>query len=177
MDVERVQRVADFMRHTGSKQRECLEPFALDRFKGLLSSLGRIVNDERHTSRASAFTVERCGIKPKEAGPWKIDFKFMSDPARNSRRIETGDLVPIEIGDYLSDWLALDARLDTEQTSNGLIKIEDPPVFVGYEHAIFNCIEERFQERSFPSEALNHCLEPFSVNPTEPAQDFIEEIG
>ena len=53
MDVQRVERIADFVRDAGGEQRERLHAFALDGFKGLLPRLGRVMQNERDAGTAA----------------------------------------------------------------------------------------------------------------------------
>ena len=48
MDVQRIERIADLMRHARREQCQRLHAFALDGVKCLLPRLGRIVQDQRH---------------------------------------------------------------------------------------------------------------------------------
>ena len=49
MDMQRVQRIADFVRHAGRQQGQRLDAFALDGFEGFLPRLGGIVKNQRQT--------------------------------------------------------------------------------------------------------------------------------
>jgi hypothetical protein len=61
MNVERVERIADFMRDARRQQRQRLDTLAFDGFKSFLPRFGRIVQDERHAGFAG-FAVQRGGI-------------------------------------------------------------------------------------------------------------------
>ena len=62
MNVQRVERIADFVRDAGGEQRERLDALAFNGFKGFLPRLGRIVQNERHAGTAGSLAVERRGI-------------------------------------------------------------------------------------------------------------------
>ena len=64
MDVQRVERIANLMRHTGGQQREGLHPFTLNHLKGFLLLLGGVVNDHRQT--AGAFANQGGGVHAEE---------------------------------------------------------------------------------------------------------------
>ena len=52
MDVQRVERIADFMRDAGREQRQGLDALAFDGLEGFLPRLGRIVQNQRHAGTA-----------------------------------------------------------------------------------------------------------------------------
>ena len=54
MNVQRVERIPDFVCHAGGKQRERLHPLAFNGFKGLLPRLGGVVQNERHPELPAA---------------------------------------------------------------------------------------------------------------------------
>ena len=62
MNTERIQRVAQLMRHTCGQQRQCLNALALDRFMRLLPGLSGVVQNQRHASAALGFAIQRRGV-------------------------------------------------------------------------------------------------------------------
>jgi hypothetical protein len=54
MNVQRVERIADFMRDAGGEQRQRLDAFAFDGLEGFLPRLGRVVQNQRHAGTARA---------------------------------------------------------------------------------------------------------------------------
>jgi hypothetical protein len=67
MDVQRVERIADFVRDAGREQRQRLDAFAFDGFKRFLPRLGRVVQNQRHAGTARGLAVQRRGVEPEKA--------------------------------------------------------------------------------------------------------------
>jgi len=78
MNVQRVERISDFVRDTGGEQRERLYALALDGCKGLLPRLGRVVQNERDAGTAGGFAVKRRSIEPQKSWAWIMHFKFVA---------------------------------------------------------------------------------------------------
>ena len=57
MNVQRVERIADLMRHARRQQGQCLHAFAFDGFKGFLPRLGRIMQNQRHPGTAPGLAI------------------------------------------------------------------------------------------------------------------------
>ena len=84
MNVQRVERIADFVRDAGGEQRERLHALAFDGLKGFLPRLGRVVQNQRHAGTAGGLAVERRGVEPEKTRARIMHFKFV--PRRRARR-------------------------------------------------------------------------------------------
>ena len=51
------------------------------------------------------------------------------------------------------------------------------PDHIHHQHAVFDDVEERFQQRPLASEPLDHCLQTFGIQPSDAAQNLVEKIG
>ena len=96
MNVQRVERIADLVRHAGRQQRQRLDAFALDGLERLLPRLGRVVQNQRHAGAAPGFAIQRRGIKPEKSRARILDFKFMAEEVRAAGLIGAGNLLPIQ---------------------------------------------------------------------------------
>ena len=77
MNMQRVERVADFVRDAGRQKRQRMEPLALDGLKGLLPRFRRVVQDQGHARTALGFPLHGGGIHPQEPGARIGDFDFV----------------------------------------------------------------------------------------------------
>ena len=66
MNVQRVERIADFMGDARRQQRQRLDAFVLDGFNGLLPGFRRVVQNQRQAGTARRFAVQRRGVKPQK---------------------------------------------------------------------------------------------------------------
>src|SRR6185369_7749384 len=69
------------------------------------------------------------------------------------------------------------AGLQADQPDDGLVVIDDFALFIDDKDAVFDGIEERFEETAFTREALDDRLQTFGVEPPDPAQNLVEKIG
>ena len=77
MNVQRVERIADFVRHAGGQQSQRLDALAFNGLKGFLPRLGRIMQNQRHAGTAGGFAIQRRGVEPQKARTRIIHFKFV----------------------------------------------------------------------------------------------------
>ena len=61
VEIERVKRVANFVRHARGQQGQRLNPFAFDRIECPLPRFRSVVQNERQPGTAARLAVERCG--------------------------------------------------------------------------------------------------------------------
>ena len=94
MNVQRVERIADFMRHAGRQQRERLDALAFDGLKGFLPRLGRVVQNQRHAGTAGGFAIQRRGVKPQKARTRIMHFKFVPRDVPAALAVEARDFLP-----------------------------------------------------------------------------------
>ena len=86
MNVQRIERVADLVGHTGGEQGQGLDAFAFDGLEGLLARLGGIVDDQGHAG--AAFGSQRRRVEPQKARARIMHFQFMADHARPAAALE-----------------------------------------------------------------------------------------
>ena len=96
MNVQRVERIADFMRDAGRQQRQRLDALAFDGLKGFLPRLGRVVQNQRHAGTAGRLAIERRGVEPEKARARIMHFKFVPRDARAARVVGAGNVLPIQ---------------------------------------------------------------------------------
>ena len=63
VDIERVERVAELMRHAGGEERDGVHFFRLDRFAGLGAAGGEVVEDEGEAHERGVLVVERHEVE------------------------------------------------------------------------------------------------------------------
>ena len=97
MDVQRVERIADFVRHAGRQQRQRLDPLAFDGFKRFLPRLGGIVQNQRHAGTALRLAVQRRGVKAQKTRARIAHFKFVMRDAVPPVRTRRGETSPIPV--------------------------------------------------------------------------------
>ena len=97
MNVQRVERIADFVRDARGQQRERLHAFAFDGLEGFLPRLGRVVQNQRHAGTAGRLAVERRGVEPQKARARIMNFKFMPRDARAACTVEARNFLPVQL--------------------------------------------------------------------------------
>ncbi len=177
MNVQRVERIADFVRDTGGKQRERLHPLAFNGFKGLLPRLGGVVQNERHPGTAGGFAVQRRGIEPQKTRTRIMHLKFMAGDALAPRDVGLGNFFPIHFGQPGGDVLSFHTGLQTNQARYGLVEINDAALLIHHQHAVFNRVEQCFEEAALASKPLDDRLQTFRVQPPDTAKHFVEKTG
>ena len=177
MNVQRVERIADFVRDAGGEQRERLHALAFNGFKGLLPRLGGIVQNERHPGTAGSLAVQRRGIEPQKSRAGIMHLKFVAGDALAPRDVGFGNLFPIHFGQPGGDVLSFDAGLQTNQARHGLVEINDAALLIHHQHAVFNRVEQRFEKTALAREPLDDCLQTFRVQPPDAAKHFVKKTG
>ena len=97
MDVQRVERIADFVRHARREQRQRLHAFAFDGLESFLPRLGRVVQNQRHAGTARGLAVQRRGVKPEKTRTRIMHFKFVPRDVRAAGVIRAGNFLPIHL--------------------------------------------------------------------------------
>ena len=87
MNVQRIERVADFVRDAGGEQRERLHAFAFNGLECFLPRFGRVVQDERHPGTAGGLAIEGRGVEPQKTRTGIIHFKFVPGDACAARSV------------------------------------------------------------------------------------------
>ena len=177
MDVQRVERIADLVRHARREQRERLDAFALDGFKGFLPRLGRVVQNQRHAGTARGLAVQRRGVEPEKTRTRIMHLKFMPDNVRAPGVIRAGNFLPIHLRQNVRDVLLLGVRRQADEPGDGLIEINHAPLLIHHQHAVLDGVEERFQKAAFPREPLDDGLQPFGIQRAEAAEHLVEKTG
>ena len=175
--MEGVEGIADFMGDAGGEEGQGLNALALDGFDGLLAGFGGVVEDEGDAGAAGGFAIERRGIEPEEARAGIVDLELVPDEARAAGLVEAANLLPVEFGDEVGDGLAFDIGLQAEKAGDGLVEIEDAARLIDDEHAVFDGVEEGFEEAAFAREALHDGLQAGLVQPPDAGEDLVEETG
>ena len=96
MNVQRVERIADFMRDAGGEQRQRLHAFAFDGLEGLLPRLGGVVQNQRHAGAAGRLAIQRRGVEPEKARARIMHFEFVPDDALAAGGVELRNFPPIQ---------------------------------------------------------------------------------
>ena len=177
VNVQGVERIADFMGDAGRQQGQRLDALALDGLDGLLAGFGGVVQDQRDAGAAGGFAIERRGVEPQEARAGIMDLELVPHDALAARVVEPANLLPFQLGDEIGDRLALDVGLQAEQARDRLVEVKDAPGFIHDQHAVFDGVEERFEEAPLAGQALHDRLQPGLVEPPDARQHLVEETG
>src|SRR5262245_11882108 len=108
MDVQCIERIPDFVRHAGGKQRQRLNAFALDGLERLLSCFGRIVQNQGQPRSPLAFSVKRRCVEPKKAWSRIAQFELMPGNFLAAGAVQFREFLPIEIWQETENVLSLD---------------------------------------------------------------------
>src|SRR6185369_6857162 len=106
-----------------------------------------------------------------------MNFEFMAHDTLTTGRIKTNDLPPVELGNKIGNGLALDVRLEPKETGDGLVEIEDMPMFIDHQHAILNRVEQRFQESPLAGQTLDDILKTLRIESAHAAQNLVKKAG
>ena len=177
MDVQRVERIADLMRNARGEQGERLHALAFDGFKRFLPRFGRVMQNQRHAGTALCLAIERRGVEAEKAFARIKNFKLMPRDVRAAGAIRAGNLLPVHLRQKLGDVQIFLARPQADELRDGLVEINHASIFIYDQHAIFDGVEERFEKTPFAREALDNSLQPFRIQPTDSAKDFVKKTG
>ena len=177
MNVQRIERISDFMRHAGRQQCERLDALAFNGLEGFLPRLGGIVQNERDAGTAGGFAIERRGVKTQKARTRVIHLKFVPGDVPAALAVKAREFFPVEFGQKTRDVLAFDSRLQAQQARDRLVEVKDPALLIHDEHAIFNGVEQRLKKTAFPCQPLDHRLQTLGVQPSDAAKHFVEKTG
>jgi hypothetical protein len=175
--MQGIERITNFVSDAGGQESQGLDFFTFDGVNGLLARFGGVVKNESDPGAARGCAIKGGGVKAKKTGAWVLDLEFMPDHALPSVAIHAGNFVPVQLRDEIGDGLALDIRLKPEHPGHGLVEVEDTALLVHDEHAVFDGVEKRFEEATFPDQALNHGLEALGIEAVDTAQDFVQKAG
>ena len=81
MNVERIERIANFVCHACGQQCQGLASLILDCRKCFLTRLRGVVKNQRHTTPTTFFGVKRGSVDMKESLSRIVNFKFVSRDA------------------------------------------------------------------------------------------------
>ena len=177
MNVECVQRIANFVRDARGQKCERLNAFTFDSLKCFLARLGRVVQNQRNAGPAHRFAIERRGVEPEKSRTWIMDFKFVARDVRAAVVIRSGNFRPIHFRQNVRDPQIFRVRLQTDKPRDGLIKIKHTTIFVRHQHTVLDGVEKRFKKTAFAREPLNDSLQPFRVEPSNTAKHFVKKTG
>ena len=135
------------------------------------------MDDQRQPGTAPGLAVQRGHIEAEKTGPGIRDFQFVPGHALPAGDIERRQLGPLQFGQKARDRLAFgDLVLQAEQAGDRLVKVENPPGFIGHQHPVFNGVKQGLQETPFARQLLHDGLEAFFVEPANPAEHLVEEV-
>ena len=95
--MQRVEGIADLMRHTRRQQGQRLHPLAFDRFKSLLPRLRGVVQDQRHPRAAARIAIQRRRVQPEEPRARIMHLKLQPRHVRPTGAIRRRNLLPIHL--------------------------------------------------------------------------------
>ena len=177
MNMQRVERIADFMRDAGGEQRERLYALAFNGLECFLPRFGGVVQNKGNPGTAGGFAIERRGIEPEKTRTGIVDFKSYrvtrAPPGHRRRARNFSSPPPAKI----SEGLTLDIRLQTDEPGDGLIEIDDPPLFIRHQHPVLDGVKQGFEKAAFAGQPLDHGLQTFCVQPADAAKHFIKKTG
>src|SRR6266853_5624450 len=176
MNVECIERIPYLMGDAGREQGQSLNPLALDRFEGPLPGFRGVVQNQRHSRTAGSLAIQRRSIKPQKARAREMNFEFVAHHALAAFSVEPGYFFPSQLGDKIGDGLTLDICLQTEQARDRLIEIKNAASLIYHKDAILDSIEQCFQKTALARKLLDHVLQSLGIQPSDAAQNFIQEI-
>src|ERR1051326_880459 len=106
-----------------------------------------------------------------------MHFKLVPHDALASSGVKSGDLLPIQLGDEIRNRLTFHIGLKSKKPSNGLVEVKNAALLIDDQDAVFNCVEQRLQERALGRQPLNDVLQARRIQPADPAQNFVEKTG
>ena len=159
MDVERIQRVPDFVRNASREQSQRIETFRFDRLLRRATAFGDVAQNHGVTDRLrprrlifSSASARRSIVKRHNV---KID-----EPVRRIKNLHVATeragrfrkRVPIQTADAIGQPLADGCfRIQTENFARGIVHIRDAPAGIGDDDSFLNGIENRSRENLSPA--------------------------
>src|SRR6516164_751429 len=156
MNVERVERVSDFVRDTGSEQRQRVQALGLDRLLFAAPAFSDVTQNDRMSDLVTryvdlisvvpircrlAFDDERHDVEINEPVGWIKNFHVAADrdlTLRKRRPIETAYA-------FIEAFAERIVGIDAKQMASRVVQIGDSPFRIGDDDSFLDRIENRFE--------------------------------
>ncbi len=177
MDVERVQRVAEFVGDAGGEQGEGGQFLRLDGGGGLLAALGHVAQDQGHAGDQVTFLVDqRHDVETEEPVLGIKHLDLVADHLAPFAAVGRPDPIPVQVAQVLGDRFATAGLgIEPEQPPGGGVGITDPSVGVDDQDTFLQGVEQGFEKPFLPREFQHHALQALRVDAVEAIDDLVEK--
>ena len=148
MNVQRVERITDLMRHTGSQHCKSRKSLHFDRLLRGTVGLSDVAQDDRATDRLAFLAIRivthhRNDIKIQQA---IIRIKNLQIPAYDITMRAREGLPVNSSNDLIQRTSEAGLGLDSKKSTCGSVEIKNPSFGVRDNDAFKNCVEDCFEE-------------------------------
>ena len=175
VDIERVERVADFMGDTGGEQGERVESLGFEIFLRLRAGAGEIA-DEHHVAERLVVVlraIDRREVEIQVAVLRIENLQVAADRAARfaqDRPVEPADLGGNELAGRL-------LRIESEELARRVIEETDHAFRIQNDHALMQRLEDFFQESFLADQAGDDLLDVAGNHAIQPGDQLFQKAG
>ena len=174
MDVQPVERIAQFMGDAGSQQGQGLDLLGLESLLGGLHRFSDVVQNHRHQRRRPiAFdgiarqVVQRHNVKTQVPMLWIKNLQFAANRRWPASRPRLKEMIPIHIAQKPVDPDPDDIFAQAEQPPRSIIGIGDAQMAVDHHHPLVDGIEDGLEKNLLPGQPLDVALQANAIHPLQ----------
>ncbi len=171
VNIERVERIAQLVRHAGSQQGDGVELLRLDRLPRLVAPRGEVVEDDREAHQRGLLVLQRHEIEVEIARLGVEDFEVaVNQPPLGE------DGRPVEFLQVMRDRRAERARrVDADEALNSVVEVENLAGRIDDDDAFLQRVEDRLEEALLVVEPLEIGLQVALADAVDAVEELVEE--
>jgi hypothetical protein len=175
VDVQRVERVADFMGDAGGEQGQRVEALRFEGLLGFLAGGGEVADQHDPADGGGARFL---GLDGGEVEVEVAVFRVEDLEVARDRFARLGERGPVESGDAAGERGARGLiGIDSEEAAGGAVDEGDLAVFIEHDDAFVERLEDLLEETLLADQAVEQLSRLGRVDPVDAGEEFVEEAG
>ena len=176
VDVQRIERIADFVGHAGGEQGQRVEPLGLDRLRLVLSVARDVAKDDHGAALAGRFGRERNDIEIQEPVLGVGDLDFAAHEPRPLLLVQLQHAIPLDLAQMPLDRIARDrVGREPQQFARRAVRVRDPAVVIEYDQPFAHRVENRLEQSLLVREMQEMRLQTARVNAIQPFNELVQK--
>ena len=177
MNIQRVERIPQFVGHARGQQREGGKFFGFQHGRGPVAGFGDIPENHRQTGH----NIVRLADQGDDVKAEKTlaGIKYLQLPGQDLAPlvlVRRKNLLPIQIPQMPGERFAdRPIRIETEHFRGGGVEVADFPIASGDDDPFLDGIKKRFEKPLFPRKFQHETLQALWIHPIDSADQFIEK--